>query len=82
MNFSELCQKDVINMLDGKKLGRPDDLMINDEAVVEALIIPAPMGMMNIFKREHAGIVVPWNRIKRIGDDVILVEVEDENFNC
>ena len=40
MNFSELKSKDVINIVDGKRLGRPIDVIFNDCACIEALVVP------------------------------------------
>ena len=34
MSFSDLKQKDVINICDGRKMGRPIDLILNDHACV------------------------------------------------
>lgn len=80
MSFSELRCRDVINICDGKKLGRPIDLIINDRAQVEALVVPAPGTFMNFVRADREGYVIPWNRIRRIGDDVILVELEADFF--
>ncbi len=82
MSFSELKCKDVINVCDGRKLGRPIDLIFNENAVVEAIVVPAAWGLAGMFSRERPGCVIPWNRIKRIGDDVILVDVDPETLDC
>ncbi len=81
MSFSEIKQKDVINICDGKKLGRPIDLILNDSACVEALVVPGQSGgLMGFLKPDREGCVIPWSRVRRIGDDVILVEVDSERF--
>lgn len=80
MTFSELKQKDVVNVRDGKRLGKPIDLVLNSSACVEALVVPAPGGFLNLLKQEKEGCLVPWDRILRIGDDVILVELCEEDF--
>lgn len=76
MTFSELKQKDVINICDGKRLGRPFDLVLNEHACVEAIVVPDSGGLLSMFKGEKGGAAVAWDRIRRIGDDVILVELE------
>ena len=38
MSFSELKRKDVVNISDGRKLGKPIDLILNDSACVQALV--------------------------------------------
>lgn len=82
MCFSEIRRKDVINICDGKKLGKPIDLILNENACVEALVVPgAGNGFLGLFKQDKEGVVIPWNRVRRIGDDVILVEVDSERFS-
>ena len=70
-------RKDVINIRDGRKLGRPIDLILNDSACVEALVVPGRSGsILNWFRQDREGCVINWNRVRRVGDDVILVEVD------
>jgi len=81
MSFSDIRQKDVINICDGKKLGKPIDLVLNENACVEALVVPGGNGgFLGFFKQEREGIIIPWNRVRRIGDDVILVEVDSDRL--
>lgn len=79
MNFSELKGKDVINIVDGKRLGKPIDVVFTDCACIEALVVPGPKSLLNLLKGVKEGAVLPWDRVKQIGDDVILVEL-DANF--
>ncbi len=81
MSFSEIRRKDVVNMADGRKLGKPIDLMLNESACVEALVVPGKTGgFFGFLKPDREGCVIPWSRVRRIGDDVILVEVDSERF--
>ena len=80
MTFTQLKQKDVVNVRDGRRLGKPMDLLLNESACVEALIVPIPGGFLNMLKPEKEGCVVPWNRVLRIGDDVILVEINESDY--
>ena len=80
MTFSELRQKDVVNVRDGRRLGKPIDLVFNASACVEALVVPLPGGFLNLLKQEKEGCLVPWGRILRIGDDVILVELCEGDY--
>lgn len=82
MTFTELKQKDVVNIRDGRRLGRPIDLVLNDTACVEALVVPLPGGFLNLLKQEKEGCLVPWERVLRIGDDVILVDIPSEEVPC
>ena len=77
MSFSELREKDVINIRDGRNLGKPIDLILNESACVEALVVPGESrGLLSFLKRDRDGCAIDWRRVRRIGDDVILVEVE------
>lgn len=82
MTFTELKQKDVVNICDGRRIGKPMDLVLNGSAVVEALIVPVAGGILNLLKQDRDGCLIPWNRILRIGDDVILVEIQEEDCVC
>ena len=77
MSFSDLKQKDVINICDGRKMGRPIDLILNEHACVEALILPGgSAGVFGLLRPEREGCVIPWRLVREIGDDVILVEMD------
>jgi len=79
MTFYELRQKDVINIGDGRRLGRPIDLILNcvgERAWVDAIVVPDSAGFLKLFKNEREGCAIPWERIRRIGDDVILVDTD------
>ena len=79
MSFSEIRAKDVINIRDGRNLGKPIDLILNDTACVEALVVPGERkGLLSFLKPNREGRAIDWRRVRRIGDDVILVEVESE----
>ena len=80
VTFTELRQKDVVNVRDGRRLGRPIDLVLSEMAVVEALVVPVNGGFLNLLKQEKEGCLVPWNRIIRIGDDVILIDLCESDY--
>ena len=71
---SELRTREVVNINDGRKLGNVIDVDIDLESgKLRAIVVPGPRGMLNLFSRSDDA-VIPWDRIKRIGQDVILVE--------
>ena len=79
MSFSEIRRKDVVNIFNGRKLGKPIDLILNDDTCVEALVVPGRSGgILGLFRPDREGCVIPWPRVRRIGDDVILVEFTTE----
>ena len=71
MSLSELREKDVVNVDTGKKLGK---VMVST-GCVQAIVVPGQFKVGNLFKGERSGVVIPWERIVRIGDDVILVQL-------
>jgi len=75
VKVSELRMREVINVMDGKKLGNIIDIDLDmEKGKVIAFMLPGQVRGWSIFsKREE--IVVPWEKIVRIGRDVILVEV-------
>ncbi len=74
ISFCELRKKEVVSVTDGKKLGRIVDLKLGLESGrILAIVVPGERSM-NIF-RPPEDVVIPWQRICRIGDDVILVNV-------
>ena len=76
MTLSELRTKEVINVRNGKRLGRVMDLEFNVERnCITALIVPAETSLMQTLRGEKCGTVIPWEEVRRIGDDVILVAV-------
>ena len=80
VTFAELRQKDVVNVRDGRRLGKPIDLVLNEMAIVEALVVPVSGGFLNLLKQEKEGCLVPWSQIIRIGDDVILIDLCQSDY--
>ena len=80
LTFSELKQKDVVNICDGRRLGKPIDLVFGETARIEAIVVPLPGNLLSLLKQEKEGCMLPWSRIMRIGDDVILVEVHEQDY--
>jgi YlmC/YmxH family sporulation protein len=79
---SELREREVVNILDGKRLGLASDLEIEAETgKIKAIIVPGPGKFLWLFGKNEE-FVIPWERIKKIGVDVILVDtpnyVEDQ----
>ncbi|MCL8206944.1 MAG: YlmC/YmxH family sporulation protein [Actinomycetia bacterium] len=76
IRVSELRQKDVVNVADGRRLGLISDLELDLEAGrVTALVIAGPARLFGLLGRER-DVVIPWPAIQKIGQDVILVRLE------
>ena len=73
--MSELRCKEVINVCDGCRLGFVQDLELDLETGrVTALLVPGPCRFFGLFGRE-TDFCIPWKCIKRIGGDIILVDI-------
>ncbi len=73
MTLLELCKKDVIQLKEGAKLGRADDLRINQEtAQLEGLILFGRPRMFGLLGRQP-DVFIPWCEVEKVGTDVILV---------
>ena len=60
----------------GKSLGYVYDIEVNlDKGIIEGIIVPAQRSFFGFFGRGDNDIVIKWKDIRRIGDDVILVDV-------
>ena len=74
VKISELKQKDVININDGRRLGVVYDVEIDmEKGKIDALVVPGTGKILRLFSKE-SDIVVSWENIKKIGADVILID--------
>ncbi|MFW5995712.1 MAG: YlmC/YmxH family sporulation protein [Halanaerobiaceae bacterium] len=75
MKESEIMLKDVIDINTGRKLGYIDDVELDpDKGRIRAIIIPSShYKLLRLFSREQ-DVVIRWDDIKTIGEDVILVD--------
>ena len=81
VEFSELKCKEVVNVITGKRMGRITDLVIDcEKSCIRGIIVPGE-NCFTFFKGSN-NIYIPWKDIKKIGDDVILVEVTVQDQVC
>ena len=67
--------KEVININNGKSLGYVQDVCADLETgMITSIIVPGSNKIMSFFNQNN-DIVIPWQNIKCIGDDLILVEI-------
>lgn len=78
--ITDLHEKEVINIQDGRRLGYVGDAEIDLESgEVRTLIVPGRCRFFGLFGREE-DYILPWDCISRIGDDIILVEVSGDHL--
>lgn len=78
MRLSELAGKEIINLSDGSRLGvvGDSDLLIDPESgEIASLILPPRWSLWGFFS-SHGGVVVPWKAVKRVGTEVVVVELD------
>jgi len=74
--ITELSSKDIINLKDGAKLGAVKDVHVDMvEGKVRAIILEGPRKYFRLLGT-GGDIVVPWEKVKKIGVDAVLVEVD------
>ena len=67
--------KEVVNITDGKRLGFVQDVCADLESgVITSIIVPGNNKLIKLFAGNN-DIEIPWEKIKCIGDDIILVEI-------
>lgn len=80
MRLCELREREVINTCDCKRLGCVVDIVFDScSGCVEAIVVPGP-GRICGFWGSDSEFVIPFSCIKKIGPDIILVEIQEEKF--
>ena len=73
-SFQELRQKQVINLCDGKQLGKTSDVVFTyPEGRVLGIAVPGKNGL-RLFKRED--VFISLHNVVKIGADVVLVDLK------
>jgi len=76
--IGDLRYKEIINLSSGHRLGFVYDAeIVLGDGQVRALIVPGAARFFGIFGKED-DIVIPWDKITKIGEDIILVDLEGE----
>ena len=80
-NTEELRCKEVINLCDGARLGYSGDFEFDSDCgKILSIIIDASNSIFN-FNRNNR-IKIPWDKIKCIGEDTILVNIQISECGC
>lgn len=76
MKLSELQRKNIVELSTGKIVGKIIDVDFNiDDGKLKGFVIERSKYLKNIFSGD-TDIIIKYEEIKKIGEDVILVEVK------
>ena len=93
MRFCDFREKEVINVCDCQRLGHVSDWIFDEcSGCIEAIIVPKGKFFCSLFgvtsgKKgttgtgflcDEAEYIIPFKCIKKIGRDIILVEIHEE----
>ncbi|QHT60363.1 YlmC/YmxH family sporulation protein [Paenibacillus lycopersici] len=77
MKISDFQTKDVINIVDGRKLGQISDLELDlRQGRIDSIVVPSHSRFFGMFG-SGTDVVIPWRNIVKIGTDVVLVRIDD-----
>lgn len=75
IKVSDITRRDIINLADGARLGAVKDMHIDPATgTILAFVLEGPrrFGLLSAGR----DVLVPWSRIKKIGVDTVLVDLE------
>ena len=73
MRLSELQQKEIINISNGKRIGIIIDVIIDTNGNIQKLVLEEKRGRK--FSKEEFEIL--WSQIVKVGDDIILIDTRN-----
>ena len=78
--FTDLHCKEVICLCDGRRLGFISDANIDlCDGSIKAIVVPGPCRFFGVWGRRD-DFVIPWQCVKRIGPDIVLVDIKPEQY--
>lgn len=77
ISTQDIKNKEIINIYDGRSLGFVSDVELNlEEGRIDGIVVPMQRGFFGFFSRD-GDYTIKWRDIKKIGEDVILVDVNN-----
>ena len=74
MRLSELQLKEIVNVVNGKRVVMIVDVIVDEKGNINNLVLEEKRGRK--FSREEYNI--SWSQIVKIGDDIILVDTRNK----
>lgn len=81
MRLGELVGKEIVNINNGARLGviGESDVTVDvDTGMIASIILPRRSNFINMWMDKQQ-MVIPWNSIRKIGEEVIIVEMDQCN---
>jgi len=79
--LSSFQKKEIVNITDGRRLGFLSDAEVDlNSGKMDAIVVSVPMKNLPLGSNCRE-LVIPMDRIKKIGEDIILVNVEERYLN-
>ena len=67
--------KEVVNINKGKRMGYVQDVCADlNTGSITSIIVPGENKLASMFSNKN-DLVIPWDKIHCIGDDIILVDI-------
>lgn len=83
MRLGELIGKEIVNIYDGARLGAvgESDLVIDAETgQIESIVLPNKGNFISLWLDKQQ-LVIPWQSVKKIGTEVIIVDLDGTHSN-
>jgi len=74
VRLSDLQHKEIVNIVDGKRIGIIIDVIVDEKGNINSLVLEDRRGRK--FSREEYTIM--WSQIVKIGDDIILIDTRNK----
>ena len=80
MRLSELQNKDIVDIETGKVIGDIIDITLDMNGNLDSLIVEKKKFLVSMFSSKDE-FEIKWNQVEKIGEDVILVKMNNKNIN-
>ena len=82
MTLHDLSEKDVILIKTGENLGRIDDVIFDEgTARLQSVVLRGRSRLFGLMGYDE-DLIIPWEALKNIGTDVIMVDAEPLPVQC
>ena len=77
MRLSDIGYKEIIDLADGGRYGQLADSELLFDPIngkIRALLVPQIQSRMSLFRQDQNFTQLPWESIKKIGEDIIVLD--------